>query len=141
MTDSTVRVLVVDDDETVLLNLAAYFEDEGFEVLAARSGEEALEFLAGGPVQVGVIDIRLPGIDGNDLIVKAHRLQPGMKFLVHTGSSSYELPGPLLTLGITRAQVFKKPISDMGVLVMAIRSLIREGKNERPELRGKTSHH
>lgn len=128
MTDSTVRVLVVDDDETVLLNLAAYFEDEGFEVLAARSGEEALEFLAGGPVQVGVIDIRLPGIDGNDLIVKAHRLQPGMKFLVHTGSSTYALPGPLLGLGITRAQVFQKPVSDMGVLVAAIRSLIREGK-------------
>ncbi len=123
MTSSTIRVLVVDDEEMILINLVAFLEDEGFFVLSTKSGEEALELLASETVDISVIDIRLPQMDGNTLIIKAHDLQPEMKFLIYTGSVSYNLPNTLMNLGISEEQVFKKPLGDIGVLVQAIHQL------------------
>jgi DNA-binding NtrC family response regulator len=124
MISSTIRVLVVDDEEMILINLVAFLEDEGFSVLSTKSGEEALELLASETVDIAIIDIRLPQMDGDTLIIKAHELQPEMKFLVYTGSVNYTLPKTLMNLGISEEQVFKKPLDDIGVLVQAIHQLI-----------------
>jgi DNA-binding NtrC family response regulator len=124
MTSSTIRILAVDDEEMILINLVAFLEDEGFFVLSTKSGEEALELLASETVDIAIIDIRLPQMDGDTLIIKAHELQPEMKFLVYTGSVNYTLPKTLMNLGISEEQVFKKPLDDIGVLVQAIHQLI-----------------
>jgi CheY-like chemotaxis protein len=108
----------------ILINLVAFLEDEGFSVLSTKSGEEALELLASETVDIAIIDIRLPQMDGDTLIIKAHDLQPEMKFLVYTGSVNYTLPKTLMNLGISEEQVFKKPLDDIGVLVQAIHQLI-----------------
>jgi DNA-binding NtrC family response regulator len=123
MTSSTIRILAVDDEEMILINLVAFLEDEGFFVLSTKSGEEALELLASETVDIAIIDIRLPQMDGDTLIIKAHELQPEMKFLVYTGSVNYTLPKTLMNLGISEEQVFKKPLDDIGVLVQAIHQL------------------
>ena len=47
MSDRQVRVLVVDDDDVVRRNLVAFLEDEGFGIVAASSGEDALALMAG----------------------------------------------------------------------------------------------
>ena len=73
---SNIKVLVVDDEIAVCSNVAAFLEDEGFMVFSAVSGEEALDILLKQKIDVAIIDMRLPGIDGDMLIVKAHELQP-----------------------------------------------------------------
>jgi DNA-binding NtrC family response regulator len=124
---SNVRVLVLDDEEYICENLAAYFEDEGFEVIKAGSAEEALEMLSETPVDVGVVDIRLPGIDGELFIRKAHKLLPVMRFVIHTGSPSFNLSQSVIEMGIGREDVIRKPVSDMGVLARAVRRLMDDG--------------
>ena len=124
MTSSTIRVLVVDDEEIIRINLVAFLEDEGFYVLSAGSCEEALELLAVQTVDTAVVDIRLPRMDGNDFIVKAHEMHPKTKFVVYTGSTSYTLPETFISLGISVDHVFKKPLDDIGILAQAIRQLI-----------------
>lgn len=57
-------IAVVDDDPITRETLRAYFEDEGFKVLAARSGEELDTLMACHPVDLILLDIRLPGRDG-----------------------------------------------------------------------------
>lgn len=123
------RVLVVDDEEAVRLNLAAYLEDEGMAVSAAASGEEALALLPAARPQVAVVDMRLRGMDGNAFIAAAHRRDPALRFLVFTGSLDYVLPEELQAIPLTEAQVFHKPVRDMGLLVRAIEALA-EGRGD-----------
>ncbi|MCK4658929.1 MAG: response regulator [Phycisphaerae bacterium] len=120
------KVLIVDDESVVRLNLAAFLEDEGFEVTVIANGEDALKMLAETPIDVAVIDLRLPGIDGNGVILRAVEIQPRVKFLIHTGSVNYQLPAALRRLGIEDEHVFQKPIEDMAVIVEAVRHLMGE---------------
>ena len=124
MKPSDIKVLIVDDESVVSGNLSAFLEDEGFTVYTAFSGEEALELLAGQEIDIGIIDMRLPGIDGNTLILKAHDIRPLMKFLIHTGSTNYGLPKTLISLGIEQERVFRKPLPDLSVLSPAINQLV-----------------
>ena len=110
------RVLTVDDDAGVRLNLAAYLEDEGFEVVEADSGEAGLERLTEAPAQVAVVDMRMGGMDGNAFIVEAHRRWPALRFIVFTGSAGYRPPPEVCAAGVSDQEVFIKPLDDMGVL-------------------------
>jgi len=110
---SSIKILLVDDEEIVRITLEAYLEDEGFTVISANSGEEALEMLDDDVIDIGIIDMRLPGIDGNTLISKLNKLRPEMKFIIHTGSMGYSLPDALARIGISNELVFKKPIKNM----------------------------
>ena len=123
---SPVKILLVDDEEIVRITLEAYLEDEGYTVLSAISGEEALEMLADESIDVGIIDMRLPGIDGNTLIVKLNKLQPEMKFIIHTGSMGYSIPESLSGIGISEELVFKKPIKSMSKFTEMIRTLTKK---------------
>ena len=62
------HVLVVDDDEDSLQFLRMLLEEAGARASLARSGDEALELLAGADVDVIVSDIEMPGLDGHELI-------------------------------------------------------------------------
>jgi two-component system OmpR family response regulator len=115
------EVLVVDDELAVRENLAAFLEDEGMRVTQAESGEQALETVAECRFQACVMDMRLPGMDGNAAILALYELQPDLHFLIHTGSVNYSLPPALRRLGMSEAQVFMKPLQDMGILADAIR--------------------
>jgi CheY-like chemotaxis protein len=116
-------VLVVDDEQAVRENLAAYLEDEDMLVIEAESGEHAVDLAdKGEKFDVCIMDMRLPGMDGNATIVALHQLRPDLMFLVHTGSANYALPPELRALGMTEEHVFMKPLANMGVLADAIRA-------------------
>ena len=117
-------ILVVDDDPAVLLNTCAYLEDEGYDILQAKSGQEALATIEQNHPQIGIIDMRLPGMDGNELILKAHEQEPPMQFIIHTGSTDYILPESLVAMGITKKQVVHKPVPDMNVFIDVIKGML-----------------
>jgi two-component system, OmpR family, response regulator len=118
------RILVVDDEPLIVRNLQAFLEDEGMRVDSVGCAEDALTLVRGGMhFDVCIMDLRLPGIDGDTAIQWLHRLRPALRFLIYTGSSSYTLPDELRALGITELQLFRKPILDMGPLASAIRAL------------------
>ena len=123
---SGARVLVVDDDAAVRRTLEAFLVDEGFEVDTAASGEEALDRLACQRAEVAVVDIRLPDMNGNELIQLAHRLHPGLRFLVYTGSPEYALPPGLVEAGLQPEHLLHKPLFDMAVMSRAIVALAEQ---------------
>jgi len=117
-----ISVLVVDDDQAVRENLLAFLEDEGMQLAEAESGEDAVAMIRDAcDFDVCIMDMRLPGMDGNATVVAMHALRPQLLFLVHTGSVNYSLPPELRALGMTQEHVFMKPLADMGVLAEAIR--------------------
>jgi two-component system, chemotaxis family, chemotaxis protein CheY len=58
------RVLIVDDDEATLSALAGLLEFEGYSVEKARNGKEALEKLSSGPLDLVLLDLKMPVMDG-----------------------------------------------------------------------------
>jgi DNA-binding NtrC family response regulator len=64
------RILIVDDQDTIRHFLAKAFEQEGHEVVQAGSGEQAMEFLKTGQPDAAILDLKLPGMSGMDLLEK-----------------------------------------------------------------------
>jgi CheY-like chemotaxis protein len=108
--------LILDDEESIRQSIAAYMEDDGYIVFQARSGEEALEIVKNNHIDEAVVDIRLPGMDGNKFMIEARKILPDIKFIVHTGSADYIPPDAVKALGVTSSKILIKPASDLKVL-------------------------
>jgi DNA-binding NtrC family response regulator len=121
---SKIRVMVVDDETSIRTSLTAYLEDYDFDVSDASSAEEALELMEHIQFQVGVIDLRLPGMSGDALVLIAHKLYPHMHFIIHTGSSNYHLTEELKDIGIRPEHLFLKPLPDLFIIVEAVEDLV-----------------
>lgn len=120
----TMRVLIVDDEPLITSSLQAFLEDEGLIAVSAASGEEAIDILQGNmEYDVCIMDMRLPGMDGNAAIRSIHQLCPKIRFIVHTGSIDYIVSDDMKSLGIKEEHLFKKPLSDMTPIAEAVRSL------------------
>lgn len=104
------KLLIIDDEESVQMSLRFYFEDEGFDVRVASDSNAALEIVKQEKIPVAIVDIRLPGIDGNEFIRQSHEIDKDIKYIIYTGSSNYVLPETLKIIGITKEDVFTKPL-------------------------------
>ncbi len=71
------RILVVDDELSVRDSLKEWLEEEGFSVAMAASGPEALQMLAVEPFQLMLTDIKMPEMDGVELLKRATGDQSG----------------------------------------------------------------
>lgn len=120
----SLSVLVVDDEPLVATSVEAFLEDEGMRVVSVGSAEAALDLVrAAGRFDVCVMDMRLPGMDGNAAILGLHALCPSLRFVIHTGSANYALPEAVRGIGAGDIPVFRKPLRDMGPMAETIRSL------------------
>jgi DNA-binding response OmpR family regulator len=103
-------VLVVEDDEATRLAMMSWLVAEGFSVLTAATGHEAAGHMERPlePIDVVVLDVGLPDVDGVALCARVRELYPAMPVLVCTGGASTDEVARLVGLGITR--YFRKPV-------------------------------
>ena len=85
MPEKKVHLLLVEDVDTLREATAEHLEEHGYQVTQAASGEAALEQLAGFAFDIVVTDLRLPGIDGTQLIETAVQQYPDLIGIVVTG--------------------------------------------------------
>lgn len=85
MAESQTHLLLVDDEEALRTVVAERLADHGFDVQQASSGEEALKLLNDFAFDIIVSDLRLPGIDGRDVLHAATSRYPGIISIVVTG--------------------------------------------------------
>ena len=78
-------VLIVEDEALVLCLLAEALEEQGFHVLAAENGVEALETLQQRHVDVLFTDVNMPGLDGIELARRARALKPDLPVIYASG--------------------------------------------------------
>ncbi len=122
MTKNEKLVLVLDDEPNIRESLAEYLMDCGFFTLTAESAEKALELHLLDEVAVAVVDIRLGGMDGLEFIKRLHALRPAVRYLIHTGSTDFQLDQELRDIGLTELDVLFKPVLDMSVFETEIRN-------------------
>ncbi len=115
-------VLLVDDEEHVLSALRRVLADEPYEVLCAKSGDEALSLLDTTPCKVVVTDERMIGMQGSDLLIRIKERYPHTKRILLTGQATVEA----LRKAVNQGEIYRfytKPWDDEELKV-AIRSAI-----------------
>ena len=70
MIENEKLILVVDDEESIRNSLRGILENEGYRVVTAENGKKALEKIQGIPFDAVLVDLKLPDIDGTDLILR-----------------------------------------------------------------------
>jgi DNA-binding NtrC family response regulator len=84
------QVLVVDDEETICVALAAWLTKEGYHVETAGSGRTALTMLSEKLFDLYLVDIKMPGMDGLELLAKVRELQPDATIIMITAHGSIQ---------------------------------------------------
>ncbi|MFH1685888.1 MAG: sigma-54 dependent transcriptional regulator [bacterium] len=93
------RVLLADDDSSVRRVLEFKLKQRGLEVATAKDGQEALEKLKEAPFDLLLSDIRMPKIDGIELLDQASRLRPGLKVILITAHATVSQAVQAVKLG------------------------------------------
>jgi two-component system, cell cycle sensor histidine kinase and response regulator CckA len=108
------RVLVIDDDEAMRLSMAAYLEDRGHIVDMAADGEEGLDLVLRARPDVVLLDLRMPGMDGLEVLERLRGAAPGTPAVVISGMGGLADAIEALRLGAWDYLV--KPIGDLSIL-------------------------
>jgi CheY-like chemotaxis protein len=103
------RVMFVDDEEGVRLSWNRFLTERGFDVTTVEDGAKAISRLREAPVDVVVADLRMPGVDGLQLLQWMHDSQPETRFILLTGYGNEEVERKARELGAY--DYLNKPIS------------------------------
>jgi len=114
-------LLVVDDEEGIRDSLSDIFGDEGYNVLTSSSGEDALKILEDNQVDLVLLDIWLPGIDGLETLGKLKVLHPELPVIMISGHGNIELAVKATKIGAY--DFLEKPLSLERVLLVVQRAL------------------
>lgn len=119
------HVLIVDDEETLTWSLAKSLsvDRETYEVTTTNTGEDALSLIRQKPFDVVVLDIRLPGINGLDVLMKVKELKPAIKVIIMTAYGSSEIKAKAKARG--SLSYIEKPFE-----IDQMRDLIHKALNE-----------
>jgi DNA-binding NtrC family response regulator len=83
-------VLVVDDETIVRESLGGWFSEDGYRVVTASSGRDALKLAAEGRFHLAILDIKMPGMDGLELQSRLAQVAPDLTIVVMTAYASVD---------------------------------------------------
>jgi len=112
------RVLVVDDDLKMRTLVARVLSREGYAVRGAETGQDALDLLGAWIPDLLLCDIRMPGMDGMELLGRVHQLRPELPVIVMTGFGSVETAVEAMRAGAF--DYFSKPF-DLDEMLIVVR--------------------
>ena len=123
MTSSTATILVVDDEAAILRFLKPFLQAEGYAVLEARTGREALALASSHEPEVILLDLGLPDMDGEEII---QALPPWSRARVIVVSARGREQDKVSALDLGASDYLTKPFS-LAELAARIRALLRRG--------------
>lgn len=130
-------VLIVDDEPSILKTLGGLLSDEGFEVITAPNGYEALKIIDAEPPDLVLLDIWMPGIDGIETLKEIRKENPYIQVIIITGHGTIETAVKATKLGAF--DLIEKPLSIDKVILSINNALnFRRLEEENRYLRRKT---
>ncbi|EUJ43153.1 response regulator transcription factor [Listeria riparia] len=125
-------ILLVDDEETIIDVCRRYLEKEGFRVLTAHNGEEALRIYDAERVDLMVVDIMMPKMDGHTLIMEIQEREKDTPFLYLSALTQEKERLYGLTLGAD--DYMSKPFSPRELVLRVKNILRRSNRVATPEI-------
>lgn len=130
-------ILVVDDEEGIREALSEILGDEGYQVITASTGEEALNILRKEPPDLVLLDIWLPGMDGIETLREIKNLRSDVPVIMISGHGTIEIAVKATKMGAS--DFLEKPLSLDRVIIsarnaLALSNLERENRNLKENL-------
>lgn len=118
-----IKLLLVDDEENFVKTLAERLEIRGLKPEVVLSGEEALEFMVKDLPDVIVLDLRMPGIDGMEVLRRVKKSKPDVQVIILTGHGTDKDQQEAMRIGAF--EYHKKPV-DIDALIFSIKNAFQK---------------
>jgi two-component system nitrogen regulation response regulator NtrX len=139
------RILVVDDEKSILDSLAGILADEGFDPVCAGSAEEGLRMIDEGDIDLVLLDIWMPGMDGLAALAEIKKREPGLPVIMISGHGNIETAVKATKMGAF--DFIEKPPSYDKIVVSVVNGLkmsklvaeneiLRTSARKKPQLTG-----
>lgn len=125
----TERILVVEDDDALRSCFALFLEDCGYEVMGAADGAEGLAMVREHLIDLVLCDLRMPTLDGIEMIRILRSERPGLPVIVVSGTGV--LGDAIEALREGAVDFLTKPIVDLEVLAHTVRQALEKARLER----------
>ena len=123
-----INLLFVDDEQQFLESMSTRLRLRGFNVIAVDRGEKALEAARGQNIDVALVDLKMPGIDGLEVLRKVKATRPEIEVIILTGHGSEKEEEEARRLGAF--EYLQKP-ADTSELLGTVRSAWARGPTQR----------
>lgn len=118
------RVLIVDDEKNIRLTLSQALEAPGLDIATAVNGEEALARLAEKRFGLILLDLKMPGMDGMEVLRRVRQAGPDVKVIIITAHGSIESAVEAMKLGAV--DFIQKPFAPAEIRELVTRVLDRD---------------
>jgi DNA-binding NtrC family response regulator len=118
-----IKLLLVDDEENFVKTLAERLEIRGLKPEVVLSGEEAMDFMGKSIPDVIVLDLRMPGIDGMEVLRRVKKQKPDVQVIILTGHGTDKDQAEATRIGAF--EYLKKPV-DIDALIFSIKNAFQK---------------
>jgi len=122
------KILVVDDDDAIAKSVATILQLKGYDVDTANTGHQAIEKSQSQLFNLALLDIKLPDMEGTDLLAKMHHTTPRMMKIMITGYPSLENAVAAVNLGADAYLL--KPVNPKDLLKVVEEKLAEQSEAE-----------
>ncbi len=128
MSESQARILVIDDDENIRKVVCAILKDKGYDVEIAGSGNEAITKTSQGHFDLMLVDIRLPDMEGTEILTRIHDTVPRIRKIMVTGYPTLQNAVTAVNQG---ADAYIMKPFDVEKMLVTIEEQLKKQKEER----------
>ncbi|MFH1242515.1 MAG: response regulator [Pseudomonadota bacterium] len=113
--DTKTKILVIDDEESIRTLLRISLSHKGFEVFTSEDGEKGIEIFKQQKPPIVLTDIKMPGIDGLEVLKRIRELDPDTRVIVITGHGDME--SAIDALRLEASDFINKPVKDEALML------------------------
>jgi DNA-binding NtrC family response regulator len=125
-----IKLLLVDDEQRFLSTAEKILRRQGFDVLTTESGQDALSQLKEHDVQVVILDVKMPGMDGIQTLKEIKRLYPHLEVIMLTGHAT--VPSAVEAMQMGASDYLMKPVA-MDLLITKTCEAVDRGRKTKQE--------
>lgn len=112
---SAFKILIVDDEELIVRLLSMSLRSDGYQTVSAFSGEQGLEVFKAESPDIVVTDIKMPGMDGLELLKKIKEIDPEKEVIIVTGHG--DIDSTITALQYGASDFINKPVRDAALAI------------------------
>ncbi len=111
-------ILIIDDDESIRKSISMHLEDNFYKTLTAENGRVGIEIFDEAHPDLVLVDLRMPEVDGYEVIKYIHKKAPEVPLIVVSGVSKIQTAIDAMKIGAL--DFLTKPVTDHSVLIHSI---------------------
>ena len=124
--NKTIKVLTIEDDRSVRESFIAYLEDYGYDIIAAENGKKGLGLFYSEKPDIVLVDLRMPEIDGLEVLKELSKKRPEVPLLVISGTGI--IADVIEALHSGAWDYIQKPVEDMSIVKYSIEKALEKAR-------------